>query len=76
MAATKGAGGKAAVTRAAKDAAARIAESLRRLEGEKRYIDALVGEGILSARDVSTLKKVQRRLAERGQPGRARSSAR
>jgi hypothetical protein len=76
MAATQGAGVKAAVTRAAKEAAARIAEGVSGLEGEKRYIDTLVREEILSARDVSTLKKVQRRLAERGKTGRVRSSVR
>ena len=73
VAATKGAGAKAAVTRASKDAAADLARGLQRLEGERNYLGKLVSEGILSARDVATLKKIQRRLADRGKsrPDRA-----
>jgi hypothetical protein len=66
MAATRGAGKKAAVTRAAKDAADHLARGMQRLEGDKKYLDKLVREGVVSPRDVSTLRKVQRRLAERG----------
>ena len=66
MAATTGAGAKAALTKAAKAAAADFACGLQRLEGEKGYLNRLVSEGILSTRELGTLKKVQQKLAERG----------
>ena len=69
MAATKGAGAKAGLTKAAKDAAESLEAALERLEGRRRtYLEKLVSEGVLSGRDVSTLKKIQRRLADRGRP--------
>jgi hypothetical protein len=79
MAATKGAGAKAGVTSAARDAAQELGSGLQRLEIEstalkKRYVDLLVGEGVLSPRDVSTLKKIHHRLYERGKNHRYRSS--
>lgn len=79
MAATKGAGAKAGVTSAARDAAQELGDGLQRLETEsralrKRYVDVLVSEGVLTSRDVSTLKKIERRLRERGKNHRYRAS--
>jgi hypothetical protein len=68
-----GASKTAGVTKAARRAGAGLEECLRRLDGGKQYGEKLVAEGVLTARDLSDLRRVHRRLTTRasgesGQP--------
>jgi hypothetical protein len=67
LAATKGAGRKAGLTKAAQGAAWDLQQFLWRYD-RNGYFDAFVNEGLITERDRRTLYRVMEKLEDRGVP--------